>query len=121
MSDTGANKGPATWRIVTAAILDFITAFFVLGYVVATVLGGRTDTGFKLEGLPALVFFVLIVAYFIVFNRYFGGTIWKHILRAQRAERRSFPAGHTDQVWMASSLRAAISRLSSPASRHQES
>lgn len=84
MSKTEVNKGPATWRIVTAAILDFITAFIVLGFIVATVLGGRTDTGFKLEGLPALVFFILIVAYFIVFNRYLGGTIWKRILRAQR-------------------------------------
>lgn len=84
MSETETNKGPATWRIITAGILDFITAFFVLGFIVATVLGGRTDTGFKLEGLPALVFFVLIVAYFIVFNRYLGGTLWKRILRAQR-------------------------------------
>jgi uncharacterized RDD family membrane protein YckC len=84
MSDVEANRGPATWRIVMAAILDFITAFFILGFLIATLFGGRTADGFQLEGLPALLLFVLIVAYFIVSNRYLGGTIWKRILRAQR-------------------------------------
>lgn len=82
MPDTNAEIRPATWRIVLAAILDFLTAFFVLGYIVASIFGGKTDDGFKLEGLPALLLFALIVAYFIVFNRFLGGTIWKRILRA---------------------------------------
>jgi hypothetical protein len=84
MPDTNAEIRPATWRIVLAAILDFLTAFFVLGYIVASIFGGKTDDGFKLEGLPALLLFALIVAYFIVFNRFLGGTIWKRILRASR-------------------------------------
>ena len=75
---------PATWRIVLAALLDFFTAFFVCGFAVATVFGGRTANGFQLNGLPALLAFVLIVAYFLVFNKYLGGTIWKRILRAKR-------------------------------------
>jgi len=76
--------GPATWRIVLAAILDFITAFFVFGYLVATIFGGRTEGGFELSGMPALLFLALIIAYFVVFNRFLGGTIWKRILRARR-------------------------------------
>ncbi len=84
MPDTNAAAQPATWRIILAAILDFLTAFFVLGYIVASIFGGRTDDGFKLNGLPALLLFVLIVAYFLVFNRYLGGAIWKRILRASR-------------------------------------
>ncbi|MBL0372703.1 hypothetical protein JJB09_11745 [Rhizobium sp. KVB221] len=76
--------GPSTWRIVLAAILDFFTAFFVLGYAVATVFRGRTEDGFRVTGGPALLLFALIVAYFVVFNRFLGGTIWKHILRAKR-------------------------------------
>ena len=84
MPDTNAEIRPATWRIVLAAILDFLTAFFVLGYIVASIFGGKTEDGFKLEGLPALLLFALIVAYFIVFNRFLGGTIWKRILRASR-------------------------------------
>lgn len=84
MPDTNAQTQPATWRIILAAIFDFLTAFFVLGYIIASIFGGKTDDGFQLNGPPALLLFALIVAYFIVFNRYLGGTIWKRILRAQR-------------------------------------
>jgi len=84
MPDTNAEMRPATWRIVLAAIFDFLTAFFVLGYTVASIFGGKTEDGFKLDGMPALLLFALIVAYFIVFNRFLGGTIWKRILRARR-------------------------------------
>lgn len=84
MTDVEAGKGPATWRIVLAALLDFVTAFFGIGYIVASVFGGKTETGFHLQGGPALLAIVLIVAYFLVFNKYLGGTIWKRILRAQR-------------------------------------
>ena len=85
MSDTNSAPQPATWRIVTAAVLDFLTAFFVFGYGIASVLGGRTEGGFQLNGLPALLLFALIIAYFILFNRFLGGTIWKRILRARRS------------------------------------
>lgn len=78
------NKGPATWRIVLAAILDFLTAFFGLGFLVAALTGGMTENGFQLNGWPALLVFALIVAYFIVFNKFLGGTIWKWILGARR-------------------------------------
>ncbi|MCA1494212.1 hypothetical protein I6F11_25265 [Ensifer sp. NBAIM29] len=84
MSDAEAYKRPATWRIVLAALLDFFTAFFGIGYILASIFGGKTETGFHLQGSPALLAFILIVAYFVVFNRYLGGTIWKRILRAQR-------------------------------------
>jgi Na+/melibiose symporter-like transporter len=75
---------PATWRIVLAAILDFLTAFIVLGFVVASLTGGRTQGGFQLNGWPALLLFALIIAYFVVFNKFLGGTIWKWILGARR-------------------------------------
>lgn len=84
MTDAEAYKGPATWRIVLAALLDFITAFFGIGYILASIFGGKTETGFNLQGGPALLFLILLVAYFLVFNKYLGGTIWKRILRAQR-------------------------------------
>ncbi|WP_320199941.1 hypothetical protein RMR16_005770 [Agrobacterium sp. rho-13.3] len=75
---------PATWRIVLAFLLDLFTAFWVFGFLVASVLGGRTENGFELNGLPAVVFFALVIAYFVIFNRFLGGTIWKRILRAKR-------------------------------------
>lgn len=75
---------PATWRIVIAAIFDFITIFFAAGFAIAYLFGGLTEDGFKLTGASALLLFAVIFAYFIIGNRFFGGTLWKHILRARR-------------------------------------
>jgi hypothetical protein len=74
----------ATWRIVVAFILDFLTAFFALGFLVASIFGGKTADGFSLQGGPALLLFAAMIAYFVIFNRFLGGTIWKRILRAVR-------------------------------------
>ncbi|MCF1505971.1 hypothetical protein L0F51_19610 [Afifella sp. H1R] len=78
----------ATWRVVLAFILDFFTAFLGLGFLVAWATGGLTEKGFSLEGGPAFLLFAGVVAYYVILNRFFGGTIWKHILRAQRVPRR---------------------------------
>lgn len=77
-------KDVASWRIVLAFLLDLITSFMVLGYVIALIFGGATEKGFSLQGGSALLLFVAIIAYFVVFNRFFGGTIWKRILGAVR-------------------------------------
>ena len=61
MSDTAA---PPTWKIVVAFILDLFTSFFVLGFLVGWLTGGLTETGFQLNGAPALLLFALIIAYF---------------------------------------------------------
>jgi hypothetical protein len=70
----------STGRKVIAGILDFFTAFFVLGYTVAQLTGNLTNDGFKLEGLPAFVVFGLIIIYFVAGSKYLGGTIWQRIL-----------------------------------------
>jgi len=73
-------KPAATWRKVLAAILDFFTVFFVLGYTIGQLTGNVTNDGFKLEGMPALVMFALIIIYFVAGTKYLGGTIWQRIL-----------------------------------------
>lgn len=70
----------ATWRKVLAAILDFVTIFFVGGYAIGHLTGNLTDDGFKLEGMPALVLFAAIVAYFVILGRFLGGTLWQRLL-----------------------------------------
>jgi hypothetical protein len=75
-------KTASTWRKVVAAILDFLTIFFVGGFVVGYLSGGLTGNGFDLNGGPALILFALIIAYFIVGRKYAGGTIWQRILGA---------------------------------------
>lgn len=77
-------KKPAAWRRVLAAILDFISAFLGFGFLVAWLTGGLTDGGFNLTGIPALVCFLLIIAYFVIFNKFLGGTIWRWILGARK-------------------------------------
>jgi hypothetical protein len=72
-----------TWRKVLAGILDFITVFFVGGYIIGKLTGGITDDGFSLSGAPALILFALVVAYFYFGWKKFGGTIWQRILRAR--------------------------------------
>ena len=76
-------KQVATWRKVVAAILDFLTIFFVAGYVIALLTGNTTEGGFQLNGMPALVLFIVIIAYFWLGMRYAGGTLWQRILRTR--------------------------------------
>jgi hypothetical protein len=55
-----------------------------IGYLIGWLTGGLTSSGFAINGLPALVMFVLIMAYFIICHRYLRGTLWRHILRVPR-------------------------------------
>ena len=73
-------KPVSTWRKVFAAVLDFLTVFFVGGYVIGYSTGDLTTDGFKLDGLPALILFAVVVVYFVVGSKYLGGTIWQRIL-----------------------------------------
>ncbi|AKI00617.1 hypothetical protein IMCC20628_01911 [Hoeflea sp. IMCC20628] len=71
------------WRIILAAVLDFCTAFFGFGYLVGLVSGEATYGGFQLSGFSALVAVGLIVVYFWIGSKYFGGTVWQWILKAR--------------------------------------
>lgn len=76
-------KKVSTVRIVSAFLLDFITAFAIGGYIVAKMTGNTTTGGFQLEGVPALIAFALIIVYFVA-AKYLGGTLWQRILKARR-------------------------------------
>ena len=73
-----ADDRPKTWKVVTAAILDFLLVFFVGGYLIALLTGGMTEGGFHLSGLPALLLFALIILYFWGMKR-LGGTLFKRL------------------------------------------
>lgn len=73
----------ATWRIILAFVLDALTAFFVFGFLVASLFGGRTEGGFSLDGWRAFLLLALIIAYFVIARR-FGGRLWERILGAVR-------------------------------------
>ncbi len=73
-----------TWRIVLAAILDFFMAFGLSGFAVASIFGGKTENGFELNGLPAILCLLLVGLYFWAFPKFFDGRIWQRILKAVR-------------------------------------
>lgn len=83
MTDASNAKPVSTWRKVLAAILDFFTIFFVAGYAIGYATGALTADGFSLTGGPALLFFAVVVAYFVVFSKYLGGTLWQRLLQAR--------------------------------------
>jgi hypothetical protein len=67
------------WKAIIAGFLDFVLVFGGGGYVIALLTGGLTENGFRLEGLPALALFALVIGYFVVFGRYLGGTIFRRL------------------------------------------
>jgi len=71
------------WRRGLAGLLDFLTVFFVGGYVIGALTGNLTNEGFKLEGWPALLLFALTVLYFYLGWNKLGGTICQRILKAR--------------------------------------
>jgi uncharacterized RDD family membrane protein YckC len=71
------------WRRALAGFLDFLTVFFVAGYVIGALTGNLTSEGFKLDGWPALLLFAVTVLYFYLGWNKLGGTIWQRILKAR--------------------------------------
>lgn len=80
---TEAGGRIAFWRVALAAILDFLTAFYVFGYLVALVAGETKKASFALEGGPVFVLFGLIFGYFWIGRKHLGGTLWQRILMAR--------------------------------------
>ncbi|WP_372928953.1 hypothetical protein [Methyloceanibacter sp.] len=83
MTEASEAKHVSTWRKVLAAILDFFTIFFIGGYIVGYFTGNITAEGFQLQGMSALILFVVIIAYFVIFMQFLGGTLWQRLLKAR--------------------------------------
>ena len=73
--DTAPAPRAATWKRVVAAVLDFITTFFVGGYIIGWGTGNLTDAEIKLNRSPALVLFPVMIAYFYISRPHPGGTL----------------------------------------------
>ena len=80
MTDTQPEppKNRSTFKVVVAFILDLIFSFFVFGYIIASFTGDTTEGGFQLEGVPALVLFLLVIAY-MVGMPYIGGRLFQRL------------------------------------------
>jgi hypothetical protein len=80
MADSGGKI--AIWRVILAAVLDFLSAFYVFGFLLALVAGETKGASFALEGGPVFLLFALIFGYFWL-GRRSGGTLWQRILKAR--------------------------------------
>ena len=63
-------------RRAVAIIIDSII-LCVLGYIIAMFTGGTTSAGFSVTGAPALILFLIALAYYVVMEVTSGGTIGK--------------------------------------------
>ncbi len=77
-----AVKKVSTVRVIAAFLLDFFTAFFIFGYIVAKMTGNVTANGFSMQGTPALMAIALVIAYFIA-GKYLGGTLWQRVIKTK--------------------------------------
>lgn len=84
MNTENTEPKKASWlRRACAGVLDFITIFAGGGYLIAELTGNTTEGGFQLDGLPALLLFALMIAYFVIGYKFTNGTIWQRILRTR--------------------------------------
>ena len=79
---TAVAKAPF-WRRALAGILDFITVFWVAGYLIGSMSGETTKDGFNLTGTAALMLLAVIVLYFYLGWKVVGGTIWQRVFGAR--------------------------------------
>jgi uncharacterized RDD family membrane protein YckC len=59
-----------------AIIIDMIV-LGIVGWVIGMGMGGATSTGFNLAGAPALIWFLIALAYYVVMEVQMGGTLGK--------------------------------------------
>lgn len=62
-----------------AVIIDTII-LAIVGWIIALLFGGAMDTGFQLSGGPALLLFLIALAYYIVMEAQQGATVGKLVL-----------------------------------------
>ncbi|HEX3059075.1 MAG TPA: RDD family protein [Usitatibacter sp.] len=69
-------QGVGVGRRAVAIIIDMIV-LCIIGWVLALGMGGSSSTGFDLSGAPALIWFLIALAYYVVMEVQMGGTLGK--------------------------------------------
>ena len=67
-------------RRAVAVIIDSIL-LGIVGYLIASVTGGTTSDGFHVSGAPALLLFVIAIAYYVVMEKTSGATLGKMAMK----------------------------------------
>jgi uncharacterized RDD family membrane protein YckC len=66
-------------RRAVAIIIDSIL-LGIIGWIIAKFTGGTTEAGFEVTGMPALLLFLIALAYYVVMEVQWGGTVGKMVL-----------------------------------------
>ena len=67
-------------RRAVAVIIDSIL-LGIVGYLIASVTGSTTAEGFNLAGAPALLLFLIAIAYYVVMEKTSGATLGKMAMK----------------------------------------
>ena len=69
-------QGVGVGRRAVAIIIDMIV-LGIIGWALGMAMGGATSTGFNLSGAPALIWFLIAMAYYVVMEVQMGGSLGK--------------------------------------------
>jgi uncharacterized RDD family membrane protein YckC len=69
-------QGVGVGKRAVAIIIDMIV-LCIVGWVIGMGMGGAASTGFNLAGAPALIWFLIALAYYVVMEVQMGGTLGK--------------------------------------------
>ena len=89
-------------RRAVAIIIDAII-LIIIGWAIALGIGGAGPTGFALSGAPALIWFLVFLAYYVVMEVKWGGTLGKKALGLKVVREDGAPLD-----WQSSILRNVL-------------
>ncbi len=89
-------------RRAVAIIIDAII-LMILGWVIALGVGGTGPEGFAISGAPALIWFLVGLAYYVVMEVKMGGTVGKLALKLKVVREDGAPLD-----WQSSILRNVL-------------
>jgi len=95
-------QGVGVGRRAVAIIIDFIV-LGIVGWIIGMATGQTTAQGFDLAGGPALLWFVISLAYYVVMEVQMGGTLGKLALGL-----RVVKEGGEKLDWQASLIRNVL-------------
>ena len=77
-------------RRAVAIIIDTIL-LSIVGYLIASVTGNTTADGFNMTGAPALLLFLIAIAYYVVMEKTSGATLGKMAMKLKVVRQDGAP------------------------------